>query len=309
MGIYVLGMHRSGTSVLARAVGLAVGFNGYRGAAADNEEGHWEDPAVNWALESMLRSRGHDWASPPVSPLSWDPALDAESRLRLAEAVRDRADSTPWVIKDPRLCIALDAILELEQRPPVLIATFRNPFEVAASIQARDGYQFEYGIALWEIYNNLLLRQLRSTPFETVWVNYDALMASPETTMASIATALSRAGYSISEAGVSAACSALNPSLRHHAAGQASSEELSKQQVALLARLEESIHGSFTAEASIPEITSWARALVETRRPYQRLERDNRLLRHRLRRLRWAFRAVDRARAALGRPTPEDPFG
>lgn len=299
-------MHRSGTSVLARLVGLMVGYRGVRGAADDNAEGHWEDPRVNVALEDCFRRRGHDWASPPLKPLVWNPATDGDARARLQAVIRGLG-SGAWVMKDPRLCIALSAVLELEQPPSTVVATFRNPHEVASSLSVRDGYQYEYGLALWEVYTRNLVQQVVEGELAADWVSYETLMSSPQRTVERLGDLLRAAGYAVDPDAARRALGAINPALRHHEA-PAPRTPLSDSQATLLALLTRASEGASITGATLPPLTGWAIALLETRRPYQRLERDNRLLVHRLRHLKWAYRAIDRGRRVLRLPAPEDPF-
>lgn len=304
MGIYIVGAHRSGTSVLARFVGRLVDYDGIRGAADDNAEGHWEDPRVNRALEACFRNRGHDWASPPMEPLRWD-ARDADQRAQLVQVIREMS-ARPWVLKDPRFCIALIAMLELEPGATV-IATFRNPHEVARSLMSRDKYEYEYGLALWEVYTRAMVQQIQSSDVGAAWTSYDQLMSAPEDSATAFATYLRERGYSIDSGAEDRAIAALNSALRHHEQPTPRTA-LSTSQSSLLEMVSEAVSTGSLPKSPLPPLTGWAAALLETRRPYQQLERDNRLLVRRLGRLRWAYESVDWVRRAVGLAVPEDPF-
>lgn len=304
MGVYVLGMHRSGTSVLARLVGLLTGYEGHRGAEFDNVEGHWELPRMNHALESALKTVDSDWASPPLAPLEWDDPRLSSSREEVSDLVSSLGDRD-WVLKDPRLCLTLSATLSLPQPPALLVGTFREPGEVAASLAARDHYEHEYGLAVWEVYNRLLLDQVRASDRPTTWVSYDALMTDPASSAGRLAGFLRAQGRSVGAEQVARAVAAVNPALRHQRLDRS---ELSTSQSALLSILREAAATGVTPTGALPPLTGWARALIETRRPYVHMERDNRYLTHRLRVARPAFRAYDAIRRRLGRPVPDDPF-
>ncbi len=306
MGIHVLGMHRSGTSVLARVVGLLVGYQGQRGEGFDNVEGHWEISELNHALESLLRSADADWASPPLTPLrADDPRLDPAD-LEAVDAIVTGLGEGPWALKDPRACLALDVLLRPRQPAPVVVATFRHPLEVARSIATRDGYQPEYGVALWEVYTRSIVQQVREHDVPAVWVDYDSIIERTPATVERIAGFLSQHGFVVTPEAREEATAAVNPGLRHHER-RAADDVLSDEQRRLLALVQEAAAGEDPGH-ELPPLTPWARALIETRRPFARMERDNRYLVRRLRPLKPVFRLRDRARRALGRPVPEDPF-
>lgn len=291
--------------MLARFVGLLIDYHGIRGAADDNAEGHWEDPRVNRALEACFRRRGYDWASPPSERLEWDPVKDAEQRAVLERVIRE-LDGRAWVLKDPRFCIALSAMLQVEPRAHV-IATFRNPHEVACSIMSRDGYQYEYGLALWEVYTRTMVQQIQDSAVGASWISYDRLMGFPEESALALGTILRAHGYSVDRRAEEQAVDAINRGLRHHER-PVPRTPLSDSQARLLNMVSEAVTTGSVPSCPVPPLTGWAAALLETRRPYQRLERDNRLLVRRLGPLRWAYEAADWARRMTGRPAPENPF-
>lgn len=151
--IAVLGMHRSGTSALAgslRDAGL------YLGRVLDqqirtNRKGLQEAPALLYMHEDLLQKNGGSWQAPPEN-LEWGP---------LHKAVRDlfiesRTDVPLWGFKDPRTLLTLEGWLEV--LPSMRCAAiFRHPAEVAASLNHRNGFTFDKGFHLWEIYNRRLI--------------------------------------------------------------------------------------------------------------------------------------------------------
>ena len=65
----------------------------------------------------------------------------------------------PWFLKEPRLCVLFPIWRQVVDLP-VCIHIYRNPLEVAHSLQTRNGMPIEAGLALWELYN---LRALQSS--------------------------------------------------------------------------------------------------------------------------------------------------
>jgi hypothetical protein len=153
--VAILGMHRSGTSLLAGTLqecGLDLGA--VSTSAPANEKGNRESWLLMALHEDLLRQAGGAWDRPPARQVVWD---------RLHLAVRDLyissfAGSPIWGFKDPRALLVLDgwlaALPGLET-----VGIFRHPGEVAASLRQRMPARFtpESGLALWLAYNRRLL--------------------------------------------------------------------------------------------------------------------------------------------------------
>ncbi len=182
-GVLVLGMHRSGTSAATRLVNLL----GPRTCVAEdlindprgNSKGHWESQTLVDLNDRILGDMGRAWWCPP-------PALEhyceAAARVSVtpAEAVEvfDKVHvSSPWVWKDPRATVTLPFWRAALARPMVAVVIFRNPLDVAASLQRRNKFSTFLGVALWERYNRLLLAHLDGLP--TLVSRYDDLVRAP----------------------------------------------------------------------------------------------------------------------------------
>lgn len=305
MGIYIVGMHRSGTSALARFVGLLTGFEGPAHAGPHNVAGHWENPRMNFALDRVLRAEESDWASPPIDPIDNSAtsfSLHAEAIGRILENL----GSGPWVLKDPRLCLTLDAVLSLPQDPPAIIAAYRNPIEVAGSLKRRDGLPMHYGLALWECYARCTLLQLATLRSEWHLTSYDALMSAPEELGATLRTYLERQGYHTKPHSLPAALRSVRSELKHESAVDLSA--LNEAQLSLYHRLQSLERGACLASSDIPPLDSRSADFIDTRRPYGRMARDLQVLRSRTKRFAPLFRTFDRVQAKRGRAVPDDPW-
>jgi hypothetical protein len=107
--VVVAGMHRSGTSVVARVVsrlGLSLPKTPV-GARPSNEFGHWgESERVRSLHDELLASAESSWDDVSPFPESWlgSPAAD-DYRARMVETLREEYPaSASFVIKDPRIC-------------------------------------------------------------------------------------------------------------------------------------------------------------------------------------------------------------
>lgn len=199
MGIYILGMHRSGTSVYARAVGRMIGYTPRdREIRRTNQRGQWEDLGLRWANDDVLARAGCDWSAPSDTlPESLTVAAqDPTTRRRLTARHRALGDE-PWVWKDPRNCLTLPLWLALDPQSPALSITVRHPIEVARSLAARNGFPLLYGIALWERYNRSMIDAANGR--EALFTSFDSLMSRAPEMLAATRKWLETAGIPIHE--------------------------------------------------------------------------------------------------------------
>ena len=145
--LIVLGMHRSGTSVLAGACRLLGADLGDRmmAAAGDNVMGFWEHDGIVRIHDELLERLGYAWDDVRALPDKWwTYETIRPQREALAEVLRrDFSGSELACVKDPRLCRLLplwqDLLKELGWKPCYLIAT-RDPAEIIASLKTRNGF-------------------------------------------------------------------------------------------------------------------------------------------------------------------------
>jgi hypothetical protein len=183
MAVCMAGMHRSGTSMVARVLNLLGVYLGPEGeqsrAAPDNEAGFWEDPRFVELNDDLLARLGGTWDAPPVRP-DWQfgPFEDLLARARdLIAPFRDRTPLRPWGWKDPRNSLVLPFWLSL--LPDLLVVVVvRNPFDVSASLRARNGFPVEKGLELWRLYNEAVLASAAPerrlvTRYEAYFMDFD----------------------------------------------------------------------------------------------------------------------------------------
>ena len=101
-------MHRSGTSAVARVLGLC-GATLPRGALPPNEyneTGYWEPEAVVCLHDELLAALGSRFDDLNALPAGWHLSpLVAAYAPRLGQVLEEAYGDAPlWVIKDPRLC-------------------------------------------------------------------------------------------------------------------------------------------------------------------------------------------------------------
>lgn len=176
--ILVLGMHRSGTSALTRALnllGAALPKQVMPPKEGVNPLGFWEPQAVYQLNERLLHSRNSFWSDWS----SWAEPHEPDERMR--DILKDEFDAPQaCVLKDPRMCRMLPSWkVALEERFADIAAvlTVRHPLAVRDSLQKRDGFSTETCLLLW--LRHVLDAVHYSAHLPRLVVNYDALVASP----------------------------------------------------------------------------------------------------------------------------------
>jgi glycosyltransferase involved in cell wall biosynthesis len=198
MQLFVLGMHRSGTSAVTRLLNMAGAYFGpegiSNGADEGNLKGFWERRDVRAICDGLLQESGHDW---------W--RLSGFAVGNIPDEVRERHLSTlgkllleidahrPWVLKEPRLCVLFPLVRPLLE-VPVCIHVAREPLEVAASLETRNGFPSPAGLALWELYTVHAFRASSGLP--RLLVHYEDLVSSPVSTVTKLVDQLTELGVS-----------------------------------------------------------------------------------------------------------------
>ena len=196
--VFVLGMHRSGSSVvtlLLHGLGLDLGAASEQlEATDDNPTGYGELDAVVARNDALLASQGHLWSAPPDVPDEVWSRLGrgphgADSRVMLGSVfTRDEV-----VIKDPRLCMLLPYWSAALNVDPTLVLALRDPGSIARSLRRRDDLPHEHGLLLWERYLRAAVAQVAQ--HGAIVARYDELIAEPDAAAARLGGQLSDAGF------------------------------------------------------------------------------------------------------------------
>ena len=181
--ISILGMHRSGTSLLAGCCQNADIFGGDVGvmleSQADNPLGFYERSDLVNANEALLNASNSAWFAPSPSPLfESSPEIITQCRSVLTELFGD-PHSGDRFIKDPRLCLTWPVwrnLLPLNEQ--ITVYVYREPLAVATSLRARHGFPLAFGLLLWEQYNRFALASLRDDVAH-VCISYAQIASDP----------------------------------------------------------------------------------------------------------------------------------
>ncbi|HEY5251202.1 MAG TPA: hypothetical protein VIJ09_06060 [Acidimicrobiales bacterium] len=250
--LFVIGMHRSGTSAITASLaemGLAVPSESARiAASAWNERGNFESRALVDLNNRLLFSLGGTWSGPPELKPGWDAshALD-DWRDRAGRSFQKTFPSRPMAWKDPRNCLTLPFWRTVIGEPMAAVFVYRDPVEVARSLEAREGVTLTYGLALWDRYVRSACANLVGLP--TLVADFGEVLDQPgqwteEATAflrsidVNVVTLADRADPA-SESGVGSAsgASSLAAGLRHQRSSEDQRPDLFESQFEVLAAL------------------------------------------------------------------------
>lgn len=188
----IIGMHRSGTSLVAQAcseAGISAGPEAeLLSAQADNPEGFYENRRLVELNDALIAESGGSWFSPPSILVADATLLDAQSKL--LEHLGSASESSQLLLKDPRLCLTWEQWARFAVAP-TLLYVYRSPLAVARSLARRNRFSLQYGLLLWEIYNRRAVSLLAPT---SIRVSYDQI-ASGESSLSDLLNGLRDRGF------------------------------------------------------------------------------------------------------------------
>lgn len=302
-GVFVLGMHRSGTSATTRAINLLgvplAKDDELIPPSRNNPTGFWEVGRLTDFNNRLLASLGGSALGPPVLADGWAADASLDRMRRRGRRMFDTAHQTAtWAWKDPRNCVLLPFWHEALSARPLIVLVHRDPLAIARSLDARQGLSTAMALAVWERYLRSALANVRGLP--VLLTPYRELVDSPESWADDAAAFLS-------DNGAAADAAAGRERLREFVRGgpatgaatrtpgeYAPSIEPSAPQRELLAAIESLAgrHDTFPA-VQLPAETDWTEPMLAERR---RAEVMRQQMDERMRSLRKRMRAAQEAR-------------
>ena len=219
--IIVLGMHRSGTSAMARTLALA-------GAALpqrlmiptpENPAGYWEPQAVADFNDQVLAAFDSRWDD------TFGPRRKGSRKLAISKFIQpareiirsEYGESELIVFKEPRVNILLELwqeALRLEGIEDSYVIMLRRPDEIVQSLVARDGMDRNKALLLWTTY--MVSAEAMTRNKRRVVMNFDLLLEDAESALDRVEEALAIELPNRSWRSVAESQRFLQSELRHH---------------------------------------------------------------------------------------------
>lgn len=183
--LVILGMHRSGTSVLTEAL-CKVGFAAPQTPLPPREDhpnGFRESEPVIAFNDRLLQAMGTSCNSLLNDPDAFKTLANQEAWYQEAEDLLNLEYPTDesFVIKDPRMCRLWPFWEQVLRRMNLTIRVIllaRSPWEVAASLEKRNGLDYDRGVLLW--LQHLVYAEIATRHVRRARITYDALLRAPK---------------------------------------------------------------------------------------------------------------------------------
>ena len=181
--VVILGMHRSGTSMVAgmlECLGVDLGED-QPGKQWSNPLGHYEDVDFLSLNKDILSAAGGSWDNPPGKSAILAQGDKFQSRINeLISRKKNQDTGSPWGWKDPRTSLTIDLYYPYLHNP-TFIWCRRDQNAVSRSLLKRNKIKIPDGLELLEYYENQIRdffnRHPKIPAFE---IDYDEVIKAPE---------------------------------------------------------------------------------------------------------------------------------
>lgn len=214
MPICIAGMHRSGTSMVARLLqtcGLFLGPEDELGFDSNDGEPHFENVRFVAFNDEILSWLGGSWNNPPDFPVAWEARPEiAALTVKAKKLIKRLSNRYNWGWKDPRNSLTLPFWRGLVPDLKVVIC-LRNPLEVAHSLRKRGDLIGIPLFLLWLTYYRELLSAV--PPQQRLVTHYESYFQDPG---AELKRVVNQTGMEVPADVISRACAYISGDLRHH---------------------------------------------------------------------------------------------
>jgi len=215
--IVVLGMHRSGTSVLAGMVSLQGYYLGVSEMPKreDNPKGFYENFKVYQLNQSILLDHNTSWDEYSFSLGKITPADLHRYEEKARQIIKDEFGLAKRIfLKDPRMCLLFpmwEKVLSEMGYNIKVILVYRSPMEVAHSLKSRNDMAVEKSLMMWS--HHFFQAEKSSRSFTRMLVRYDDDIQDVDAFFKTLSYFL---GIELNDEMVASANELYSPKLKHH---------------------------------------------------------------------------------------------
>jgi len=182
--VFVLGMHRSGTSALTGMLAHA-GFTApsdLMPANGANPKGYWESLGIMSLNEDFLTEMESHWSSSLPLPAGWSESISTRKwRTSLLNLISEAFDGAELAtIKDPRFCtliMGLEPWFESRLIDTSFIIPIRHPLEVSNSLLQAKGTTINKALRLW--IKSIFMTEQATRGHRRKFINFEVLIQDP----------------------------------------------------------------------------------------------------------------------------------
>lgn len=183
--VLVLGMHRSGTSLLGGIL-EQLGCQGAQTKMVANQwnaKGYFESPEIMKLNDDILSVLGSSWDGWSPLHTGWhrSPRF-SKFRTRITEVMAAEYGSASLIyLKDPRICRLLPLWREALTEAGYSLAcihTHRNPMDVTRSLQVRIGFEVEQGMGMLLWLRHILDAEAGSRGLPRIFTSYTRILSN-----------------------------------------------------------------------------------------------------------------------------------
>ena len=183
MQIIVLGMHRSGTSAVARLLNMMGAYFSPSDVAMQpdnaNSKGYWEREDIRQINDQILDKLGMTWEKiAKFDKALLEPEEFSDLQYEMRKVIYNLDAHRPWMAKDPRFCLTLPLWLPLLEIP-ICIYVHRDPIQIAQSLQTRSNSSLQLGLALWEKHTIHALQAIATHKLPHIFISYEETLSDP----------------------------------------------------------------------------------------------------------------------------------
>jgi hypothetical protein len=180
--IFITGMHRSGTSLVANLLNKASVYMGNPDdllpANFDNRFGFYESKNFLDINEKVLSKLNSQWDTTEDVNLNSDIDL-SEEKVLAEEFLKNLSNEHQYIgLKDPRATLLLPFWSSVIKKNKIkVLFVIRNPLEIADSLKKRNSYSRDKSLKIWEVYTKKGLENNKI--YDTLFVKYDEILDNP----------------------------------------------------------------------------------------------------------------------------------